>query len=264
MLEPGDPARTRGGGRVSRAVRAASRDLRASLPVLAICTMLGGTAHAATAATIHPSFLPDRLGANTAFTLTMGFANRQGEVPAPVNRIVLHLPAGLGIDLRGVGSCPKARLERRGASGCASRLQIGRGRAVLAVHAGSQTIPESAILSAFRGPTQDGKPTLEILGQGETPLYQRAVIVGVLRGDHPPYGAKIDLSIPPIPTLTGEPNASISELSLTVGAGGNPRAHVAGAIVVPHSCPISGFPFAADFAFEDGSTASAAAKAPCP
>jgi hypothetical protein len=229
-----------------------------------ICGAFGGTGHAATVGTIHPSFLPDRLGASTAFTLTMGFANDQGEVPAPVNRTVLHLPAGLGIDLRGVGACSKARLEKRGAGGCASRLRVGRGHAILEVHAGSQTIPEPATLSAFRGPTNAGKPTLEIVGQGETPLYERTVITGVLRPDHPPYGMKLEMSIPPIPTLTGEPNASVSELSLTVGAGRNPRAHVAGAIVVPHSCPSGGFPFAADFAFEDGSTASAYATMPCP
>ncbi len=241
-----------------------SRVRRSVLLALAICAALGGTSRASTVGSIHPSFLPDRLGTSTAFTLAIRLASDQGEVPAPVDRAVLHLPAGLGIDLRGAGVCSKARLQASGASGCPARSRIGRGHAVLEVHAGSQTIPEPASLSAFRGPTQAGKPTLEIIGQGETPLYERTVIVGVLHPDRPPFGLKLELAIPPIPTLPGEPNASMLEFSLTIGAGRSPRAHLAGAIVVPRRCPAGGFPFAADFAFEDGSSASASATAPCP
>jgi hypothetical protein len=240
------------------------RARRTSLLAVAFCAALAGPVRAATVGTIRPSFLPDRLGASTAFTLALRFRNDQGGVPAPVSRAVVHLPAGLGIDLRGASACSRARLETRGANGCPSGLRIGRGHAILEVRAGSQTIPESATLAAFRGPHKAGKPTLEIIGQGETPLYERTVVVGVLGADHPPYGLKLEMSIPPIPTLTGEPNASLSELSLTVGAGRNPRAHFAGAIVVPRTCPKGGFPFAADFAFEDGSSASTTATTPCP
>ena len=63
-----------------------------------------------------------------------------------------------------------------------------------------------------------------------------------------------------------EPNASFVSLSLTIGGiGHSPRAHAAaGSILVPRSCPAGGFPFAADFTFADGSTASESAAVACP
>jgi hypothetical protein len=69
------------------------------------------------------------------------------------------------------------------------------------------------------------------------------------------------VSIPPIPTLVLEPDASIISFSLAIGGS---RSHAAGAVTVPRRCPAGGFPFAAEFGFADGSRASAAAHVPCP
>ena len=84
--------------------------------------------------------------------------------------------------------------------------------------------------------------------------------------DHAPYGHKLIVSIPPIPTLVYEPDASIVSLSLTIGGvGARPRAHAAaGTITVPRRCPAGGFPFAANFAFADETAASATARVRCP
>jgi len=218
-----------------------------------------------TSASIHPSFLPDRLGTSTAFTLAIRFSGGEEGVPAPLNRAVVHLPAGLGIDLRGVKTCTKARLQSRGAAGCPSGSLVGRGHALLEAHTGSLTTPEEATIWAFRGPNQGGRPALEIFGQGETPLYESTISTAVLQSDSPPYGAKLAISVPPIPTLMFEPDASFVSLSLTIGGvGRSPRAHAAGAIIVPRRCPASGFPFAANFTFADHSTASTTATVACP
>lgn len=243
-----------------------SRGRLSTILALALCATLPAFARADTEATIHPSFLPDRLGASTAFTLALRFSGGEDGIPAPLSKMVVHLPAGLGIGLRGVSTCPQARLRRRGAAGCPSSSLLGRGHAVLDVHAGSQTIPEEATVWALRGPSQGGRSTLEIFGQGETPLDQSTLSTAILGPDSAPYGSKLTVSIPPIPTLVGEPNASFVSLSLTIGGiGRRPRAHAAaGAILVPRSCPAGGFPFAAEFTFADKSTASAAAKTPCP
>jgi hypothetical protein len=248
---------------VSRARRAAILALSACA-TLAACAIIPAFAHADTVATIRPSFLPDRLGANTAFTFSLRFSSGAEEVPAPLSRAVVHLPAGLHVDLGRVSSCSKARLQARGAAGCAQSSLVGRGHALLELHPASQTISEEATLSAFRGPNQHGRPVIEILSQGYTPLDERAVITGVLQPDLAPYGVKLAMSIPLIPTLLGEPNASTTSFSLTIGGPGRPRAHAAGAITVPRSCPAGGFPFAADFTFEDGSMANASARARCP
>ncbi len=234
--------------------------------MLALCAVLPAFAQADTLATISPSFLPDRLGANTAFTLALRFSGGEEGVPAPLSKMVVHLPAGLGIGLRGASICSQARLRQRGARGCPSSSLLGRGLAILSVHAGSQTIPEEATLWAFRGPSRGGRPTLEIFGQGETPLDESSISTAVLGPDTAPFGSKLTVSIPPIPTLVGEPNASFLSLSLTIGGvGHSPRAHAAaGTITVPRNCPAGGFPFVTEFMFANQSTESAAASAACP
>jgi hypothetical protein len=222
-------------------------------------------AGASTGASIHASFLPDRLGAGTAVTLSFGFSASEEGIPEPLRGMVVHMPAGLGVSLRGVGICARARLLSSGPSGCPPGSLLGRGFATLEVRAGSQTLPEQVTVSVFRGPNQSGRSTLEILGHGETPLDESTLSTAVLEPDTGPYGWKLTTSIPLIPTLVFEPDASFVSLSLTVaGRGGRPTAHAAGAIVVPRRCPAGGFPFAASFAFADHSSASATTAVPCP
>ena len=59
------------------------------------------------------------------------------------------------------------------------------------------------------------------------------------------------MPIPPIATLTFEPDASVSSVSLTIGARAL-RTRDANRELVPSSCPPGGFPFAAEFTYADG------------
>jgi hypothetical protein len=244
----------------------------AALAALAACCLSccaatpAALAQPATSAGIRPSFLPDRLGASTAFTLAIRFSGGEEGVPAPLRRAVVQLPAGLGINLSAAKTCARARLQSRGAAGCPAGSLVGRGHGLLEARTGSLTSPEEATISVFRGPSQGGRPVLEIFGQGETPLDESTVSTAVLQPDSPPYGSMLTVSVPPIPTLMYEPDASFASLSLTIGGvGRSPRAHTAAAaITVPRSCPASGFPFAASFAFADGSAASSSATVACP
>lgn len=235
----------------------------ASLAACTACICAGPAAQAlaGTSASIQSSFQPYRLGASAAATISLRFSGGVDHVPAPLSGMVLRLPAGLSIDLTGVGVCQPSRLRSRGAAGCPGGSRIGRGHALLKVHAGSQTLPEQATISVFRGPNRGSRPTFEILGHGETPLDESAISTAVLQSDTPPYGSKLVVSVPPIPTLVYEPNASLSSLSLTIGAlAGRSR----GPIVIPRSCPSGGFPFASSFTFADRSSASVSVRLPCP
>jgi hypothetical protein len=221
-------------------------------------------AQGATSATFRPSVRPNRLGASTALTLAFGFSGGEEGVPAPLSEIVVRLPPGLEIHLGGVETCATSRLRSRGAAGCRSGSALGRGHSVLEVHAGSQTLPEESTIHVFRGPNRGTEPTFEIFGQGETPLDQSTISTAILQPTGARYGSSLTLSIPPIPTVVYEPDASFVSMSMTIGdLAHGPRAH-AGTIVLPRSCPVGGLPFAASFTFADSSTASAAAKVPCP
>jgi hypothetical protein len=217
----------------------------------------------ATTATIRPSFSPNKLGAKAAFTFAVRFNGGELGVPSPVRRAVVHLPPGLMMDIPKLRSCSKSRLRARGASGCPARSEIGTGHALADVHAGGTVESEGAVVSAFVGPPQGVNPTIEILGQGYSPLDERVVITATALPDKPPYGEKLEMSIPAIPSIPLEPNASTVSFTLTVG-GANLRRRNPNTVLLPSHCPRGGFPFAAEFGYEDGATSTATATVPCP
>jgi hypothetical protein len=223
-----------------------------------------GAAPAQTSETITPSLAPDRLRAKGALTLTIHYSGGDTGVPSPVRRSLLKLPAGLGLDIPTLRSCSAARLRSHGASGCPRQAKIGSGQALVEALAGSQLITEHIALSIFLGPLRNFQPTFEVLGEGRTPLQKRVVFSGSVTPDHAPYGEELQLDIPPIPTLHLEPDASIAALTLTVGTNSHPLGREVNTVVVPTSCPVGGFPFAAETTYADGSTADSLATAACP
>jgi len=217
-----------------------------------------------TSAAITPLFTPDRLGAKSALTITVGYSSSVSGVPQPVRTSVLRLPAGLSLEIPSLRSCSPAQLLRRGVSGCPRQSEIGRGHALAEVLAGSLRLTESVGLWVFLGEPGSAGPTFEILARGYTPLDERMVFSGTVLSGSAPYGEELALTIPPIPTLPYEPDASIVALSLTIGASERHRAHDVNTVVIPSRCPSGGFPFAAEFTYADGSSGSAVAAAPCP
>jgi len=218
----------------------------------------------ATSAVITPSLSPDRLGARAALTLTIQYAGGEFGVPSPVRRSVLRLPAGMSLNVPSLHSCTAARLRARGPSGCPARSQLGTGHALVETHAGAQTITENVTLRAFLGPPNNLQPTFEILAQGYTPLDERVVFGGSVLSGSAPYGEQLVMSIPPVPTLPLEPDASIVTFSLTVGASKGHRTHDQNTVRVPSTCPPGGFPFDGEFTYADGSVGNALATIPCP
>jgi len=217
-----------------------------------------------TTATIAPSLKPDRLGAKAELTLAVRYSGGSSSVPMPVRSSVLQLPAGLALEIPLLRSCSRTTLLRDGADACPRQSEIGHGQALAEVLAGSLYISEHVTLRVFLGVPDETGPTFEILARGYTPLDERMVFTGHVLPDIPPYGEKLELTIPPIATLPYEPAASIVSLSLTIGAHERPVRAGANTVLVPRSCPSGGFPFAAEFTYADGSSGDSSASAPCP
>jgi hypothetical protein len=215
-------------------------------------------------ATIAPSFSPNRTGAKGALAITIRYSGGELDVPSPVRRSILRFPAGLGIEIPHLRSCPVSLLRTRGAGSCSPQSELGQGHALAEAQAGSQVITENISLWLFLGPFHNLQPSFEILAQGYTPFDERVVLTGEVLPDNPPYGEDLVLSVPPIPTVPLEPDASIVTMSLTVGVSKPRHPRSANTVVVPPHCPPGGFPFAADFTYADGTSGSAQATAPCP
>jgi hypothetical protein len=236
----------------------------ALLLALIVCPSPASAGQSMTTATVAPTLSPDRLGAEGALQLTINYSSNESAVPLPVTGAVLRFPAGLGVEIPHLRSCSPTRLRTQGPKACPPQSLLGHGHAVAEAQAGSQIVSEGIDLTLFVGPFHNLQPTFEILGQGYSPFDQRVVLTGTVRPDNPPYGEDLVLSIPPIPTLPLEPNASIVDMSLTVGTVKPRHPITVNTIVVPSNCPVGGFPFAAEFTYADGSTSSALASAACP
>jgi hypothetical protein len=245
-----------------RAHRVPDAVLAAALVAVAALATLSTPALAANTATISAAVAPDRLGARGALSVAVHLSGSELGLPAPLRRAVVRFPAGMSLEVPHLRSCSIARLQNAGASECPKQSKLGEGHALVESHSASETIAEDVELSAFLGPPHHLQPTLALLGEGTTPLAVRLVLSGAVLADQAPYGEKLLMSIPPIPTLPLEPDASIVELSLTVGAKRHPR--TANAIVVPKRCPAGGFPLAAEFTYADGSSGSTATRIGCP
>ena len=238
--------------------------LGALLAALAICAFPAAPTRAQGSATLSATLSPDRLSAQGALTITIHYAEGSSGVPSPVRRSVLRFPIGLGVEIPHLRSCSPVRLRARGPSACSVESLLGHGHALAEAQAGSQLITEDISLWLFLGPFHNLQPTFEVLGQGFTPFDERVVLTGTVFIDKPPYGEDLVVSVPPIPTLPLEPDASIVTMSLTVGVSKPRHPRAANTVVVPPKCPPGGFPFAADFTYADGSTGNALASAPCP
>jgi hypothetical protein len=215
-------------------------------------------------ASITPSLSPARPGAKAVLTVTIRYSGGEYGVPPAVRGWALRLPAGMTLYIPQLRSCNARRLRFYGGRGCPAQSKIATGHALAVVHTGSQALFEHVNLDAFLGPPQGWEPTFEVLSQGYTPLDERVVLTGRVVPDSPPYGERLVMSIPPIPTLPLEPDASIISFSLTVGSVSRGSKKVANSILVPAKCPLSGFPFAGEFTYADGSTGTTQATVACP
>jgi hypothetical protein len=198
-----------------------------------------------------------------ALTIAIDLTGSTLSEAPPLRRVVLRLPAGLGVEIPHLRSCAPDRLQLLGARGCPAQSRLGVGRALVQAPLGSQLLGESVSLRVFLGPLANLQPTFEILAQGYTPFDERQVFGGTVLTDQPPYGEDLVLSIPAIPTLALEPGASIASMSLTIGSSrrlaGEPNT-----TVEPVRCPPGGFPFAADFTYADGSMQNVSTTVSCP
>lgn len=247
----------------------------AVVAAVALSAQAGAPARAATSASLTPSFVPDRLGARGAVTLSIHYKGELGGamgpsltnplLPEPVRRLVVHFPAGMGPDISNLRSCTSARLRAHGARGCPASTQMGSGQALTEIHPSTLSVTEDISLQAFIGPLRNGRSTLEVLGQGYSPLEERLVFTGEMLFGRAPYGEELVMTVPPIPTLPMEPAASMVAFTLTIGSPqSRSSSRGANTVIVPSRCPAGGFPFAAEFTYADGSTGSTRAAAPCP
>jgi hypothetical protein len=260
-------------------VRAASLLLALSIAgCLAACPCEVATA--TQIASLHASFSPERLGSPTTIFVDFRISSRPVDGSRALTNVSLFLPDEMGLATSGLGleNCIRSRLEERGPEGCPSQARMGRGTATAEIAIGGEPVVETAQVEVFSSPVQDGRLTLMVYANAESPVSAQLVFPSTVVPASPPYGEAIDTDIPLIESVPGGPNVAVTRLQMTLGATPTGIGHfvyyrsVRGkavpysprGLILPPVCPRGGFPFKAQFAFEDGTAATALTTVPCP
>ncbi len=244
--------------------------------VVGACACLPGACLASETAKLNVKLTPERLGAGTTILFDFKITDNAGSgVPSPLTEMNLRYPAGFRIATSelGIENCLPANLEARGPKGCPPNSKMGYGSAVVEVPFGSELIQETADITTFMAPVQEEQISVLFYAAGKTPILAELVFPAVLAPASPPSGGSLNTDLPLVPTFPQAPDASVVQLNSTIGpmhltyheqVGGKTVAYTPKGIALPRNCPRRGFPFTADFSFQDGNRASATARVPCP
>ncbi len=246
-----------------------------ALTTMFVCLDLAATASATQSVKLNASFTPYRLGARATIALSMRIEAPAGQLPSALSEVEVRYPQNLGFALSGLGLdvCSRAMLEAAGTSGCPADSIMGRGSATAELRFGPQLVTEDASIAIARAPDQEGHIALLLYASGPSPVDTQILSPAQLLPTSPPFGGRLNMELPIIPSVPGAADVAIVALAVTIGpqgltyyerAEGATLAYTPEGIPLPLTCPRGGFPFAATFSFLDGSHAESRTTLPCP
>jgi hypothetical protein len=245
------------------------------LATVVLCVGVSGTAQAAQAVRLQATLTPERLGQGTTIGFEFQIAAPAKQVPPPLTGVEVSYPVELGFALSelGLATCSAETLEASGPEGCPANSLMGFGTALVEIPVGPEILYETAHVTIVRTTERNGHLALLIYANGEAPVSAQIVFPGLISTAAPPFGGRLDMSIPLVPGLPEAPDVAVVQFRSTLG----PlhlryHEHIHGRVVqyepkgipLPNRCPRGGFRFAASFAFQDGSRSNAHTIVSCP
>lgn len=224
---------------------------------------------------LHAAFSPKIPGHSTTISVRIRLAPTTELVPPPLIAGRLHYPAGLDVQLSGLGieACSLTTLELLGPQNCPPDSRMGYGSAVAEAPIKGEAFYETAKIAILRAAEQAGHQALLLWVYGETGVSAQIPLIAELLPDARPFGGLLDIHVPLVSTFPEGPDLSVTEMSLVLGPAnlvyyervhGRRVAYRPAGIPLPRRCPRGGFPFAVTMGFLDGSQISAATAIPCP
>jgi hypothetical protein len=244
------------------------------LPALLLSGLLWpGAVSASQAATLHVALTPERLGGRTTIVFDFHITSSSGKVPSPLIAVNLLYPADVGLITSGLGleTCSAVQLEARGR--CPANSLMGYGSALVEFPVGPEIIREPGAITTWMAPVEHGHLTLLFYAEGQNPVAAYLIFTSRLIDAPAPFGGAIATDIPVIPTFPEGSDAAVVQMTTTIGPmnvtyyrqfRGQTTAYHPRGVRLPKRCPHGGFPFAATFAFLDGTHTTARTTVPCP
>lgn len=246
------------------------------MAVALLCLLVpAGSEAVSEQAKLHASFSPNRLGAPTTISFGFVLSTTEGTAPPPLTGLVLRMPAGMNYTTTtlGLAICQPAALLARGLAGCSPNSRLGYGTAFVEVPFGVGSGHEIPDIQALSGPSPNGNLVVLFYANGVFPVSAQLTFSGEVLPDSGSFGSQLQTSVPPVSSVPGGPDVSILSVKTTIGPShltyykhrhGHLVAFHPRGVSVPERCPRGGFPFAAEFTFQDESHASATTAVPCP
>lgn len=225
--------------------------------------------------TLHAGFHPERLGQSTTLSLRILIAPGAEAIPPPLVHAELRYPAGLDVQLSGLGieACTAATLETAGIGACPVDSVMGEGHAIAEFLIAHHIVHEVASLTAVRTTEREGHLTMLLYLYDETAVSAQLILTSQLLPAGGPFAGLVDIQVPLVHSLPETPDVSVSEIQLALGpetltysenVAGKMVHYIPEGIALPKHCPRGGFPFAVTLGFADGSHASGRTAVPCP
>jgi hypothetical protein len=194
-------------------------------------------------------------GVKVKVVLTLRKAD--GSKPSPTVDSIVTLPKGMGLNYKDFPTCTQQILQTRGPSGCPSKSKVGTGR--LEADASPVLAKVGGTVTAYNG--KNRTYLLYVVPEISSPL----VIPGKLQGSR-----VLDFDVPLVPTLPGQPNATLTYFEVTTGGTVTKTKRVKGKrrkvkinyLENPTKCS-GGYAWKIEFGYENGERLSPTDSASC-
>jgi hypothetical protein len=206
-----------------------------------------------------------RKARSTKVRVTLSLRRTDGTKPSPTTGVKVHLPRGMILNYNKFRKCSLSRLQSQGPRGCPRGSRIGTG-SLKADATPVVSEPVGGTVTAFNGAGR----TLQLYVVPE--LSSPLTIVGKLsRAPEGPYENLLDFNVPLVPTLPGQPNATLTYFQVTIGGTTKKRQRVRGrrrTVKIPYianstRCVDRTYPWRFDFTYENGEQLRPVDAAPC-
>jgi hypothetical protein len=192
-------------------------------------------------------------------TLGANIGTSDGSKPSPLSKAVFLFPHAT-VNAGAFAHCTIAKLKARGAKGCPAGSRLGKGTSL--IDASPLLNPAHADVTMFNGPRSHGNPTFLFIAVAQE-VQVTEYLQGTLEKQNGRFGYKLTMPFPHIPTITGFPDASISQFTVNVQAFARRHGNQVPLLEAPTSCPSPGWVFEGDFSFFDGQSNSARTTIGC-
>jgi hypothetical protein len=182
----------------------------------------------------------------------MKTGSSDGTRASPWRNVHVFFPAGATANASSFPTCDPAKLEASGPSVCPAKSIIGKGSAV--VEATPIIDVLNVPITVVNGPKTGGNPQIFFYAFATEPIQVSYVIKGVLKKNKGKWSYDLDVPIQRLQPVSGVQDVVIMDFKVNVGAKIKKNGKTIPYIVSPRKCPKTGFPFAADWTYEDGGT----------